>query len=781
MSDVISQQDSELYEFGPFRVDGGREVLFRDGELIPLTSKTFRVLLVLVRRSGELVSKDELMKAVWPDTFVEETNLTRNIFSLRKALGDSPQTPYVVTVSGKGYRLAATARRVNGPHVAVVAGSRTTIEVQTETRNVPRWTWAVGAAIAATLLVVGLAYVAKGRAAVLTGKDSVLIAEFTNATGDGVFDETLRQGLAVQLEQSPYLQIISDARIEHALGMMGKPVGTRLTGETARDLCERVGASAVLDGSIALLGSRYVLGLRATDCGSGEILADQQEQLADKDHVLDGLDAMATRFRRQMGESLTTVREHDRPLEQATTPSLEALKAFSLGMRVGFAEGFVSAEPLLQRATSLDPQFALAHAQLGLMYYDSGQSELARESTAKAYELRDRVSDRERFLVLLAYDRIVTGNLERARQTAELWSQTYPRDAIPHGLLSGGITQAAADFPRSIDHARRAIDLDPDLSPAYVNLAFTQFALGQVDEATRVVERAAQRGLMPSELLVLPYYISFVRQDAEGMRHVVERAQGNPWAEDWIAEAQALAAAGDGQLVVARELSRRAMQLALRTDQRERAASYEASAARYEALVGNQAEARAHAETALGLSRGRDTEYTAAFALATAGDAARAESLLHDLESRFTENSVAQRIYLPTLRGLIAIQRRDFGRAIDLLTPALAGEMAIVGDGFAVMGNVDSAYVRGLGYLGAGQAAKALTEFQKLVDHPGIVFDDPVGTIVWLQIGRAATGSGDAKAKLAYDTFLRRWQDASPDVPLLKSARAEYAALGEGK
>jgi DNA-binding winged helix-turn-helix (wHTH) protein/tetratricopeptide (TPR) repeat protein len=778
MSDVTSQKDSELYEFGPFRMDAGREVVFRDGHLIALTSKTFQVLLVLVRRSGELVSKDELMKAVWPDTFVEETNLTRNIFSLRKALGDSPENPYVVTVSGKGYRLATTARRVADQQVAAVAGSRSTVEVHIETRSVPRWAWAVGTAIAVTLLVAGLVHVANERLPALTEKDSVLIADFANSTGDEVFDETLRQGLAVQLQQSPYLQIISDARIQHTLGMMGKPAGTRLTGATGRELCARVGASAVLEGSIALLGSRYVLGLRATNCGSGDIIADQQEQSADKDHVLDALGAMATNFRTRMGESSKTVREHDKPLEQATTPSLEALRAFSLGMRMGFAEGFVSAEPLLQRATSLDPQFALAHAQLGLMYYDSGQSELARESASKAYELRDRVSDRERFLVALAYDRIVTGNLERARQTAELWTEVYPRDAIPHGLLSGGITQAAADFPQSIEHARRAIDLDPDLGPAYVNFAFTEFALGHLDDATRLVQRAAERGLMPSELLVLPYYISFVRRDAEGMRHIVQRAQGKAWAEDWIAEAQALAAAGDGQLVVARDLSQRAVQLALQAGQRERAASYEASAARYEGLVGNSTEARAHADAALALSRGRDTEYTAAFALAIAGDVVRTESLLQDLETRFPENSVAQRIYLPGLRGLVAVQRRDFGRAIDVLTPALAGEMAIVGDGFAVMGNVDSAYVRGLAYLGAGQPANAMTEFQKLVDHPGIVFDDPVGTIVRLQIGRACAAVGDgAKARSVYDEFLRRWQDALPSVPLLEAARAEYAAL----
>jgi tetratricopeptide (TPR) repeat protein len=606
----------------------------------------------------------------------------------------------------------------------------------------------------------------------------VLIADFINSTGDNVFDETLRQGLAVQLEQSPYLQVISDARIQHTLGMMGRPTGTRLTGETAREVCARVGARAVLDGSIAILGSRYVLGLRTTNCSSGDIMVDQQEQSADKNHVLDALGAMATNLRTRMGESLTTLREHDTPLAQATTSSLEALMAFSVGMRVGFAEGFVSAEPLLQRATSLDPQFALAHAQLGLMYNSSGQSELARTSTAKAYELRDRVSDRERFLVTLAYDRIVTGNLDHARQTAEFWTKMYPRDAMAHGLLSGGITQAAADFPRSIEHARRAIDLDPDLTPAYVNLAFTQFALGRMDEATRVVRRAAQRGLMPPELLVLPYYISFVRGDADGMRTVVQRAQGNTWAEDWIGEAQALAAAGEGQLVVARDLSQRAVRLALQSGQPERAASYEASAARYEGLVGNLTEARAHAEAALALSRGRDTEYTAAFALAIAGEVARAESLLQDLERRFPENSVAQRIYLPGLRGLVAVQRRDFSRAIDVLAPALAGEMAIVGDGFAVMGNVDSAYVRGLAYFGAGEPANALTEFQKLVDHPGIVFDDPMGTIVRLQIGRACAASGDgAKARSAYDEFLRRWQDAVPSLPLLKTARAEYAAL----
>ena len=387
-------------------------------------------------------------------------------------------------------------------------------------------------------------------------------------------------------------------------------------------VCERTGATTLLAGSIATLGKQYVLGLKATNCSTGDAVDEEQATSATKEEVLGALSNIAGKFRSQVGESVTTVKLHNKPLEEVTTSSLEALKAYSLGVRVAFTDSFVAGVPFLQRATELDPKFALAYGHLGLMYAGSGQPELSAASTKRAYELRDRVSDREQFFISVIYDRTVTGNLERAQQTCALWAQSYPRDAIPHALLSGAVLQATGRFENSVEQAERAIALDPDLSPAYVNLAYSSFMMGRFDDAERTVQHASERGFAPPELLLLRYNIARLRNDSDGMRHAVAQAQGRPWSEDWITHAQALAAASGGQLHLARTLSQKAVDLALRVGQRERAAGYQASAAVYEARVGNTSEARRFATAALETSRGRDTEYVAALTFASAGDLA---------------------------------------------------------------------------------------------------------------------------------------------------------------
>jgi tetratricopeptide (TPR) repeat protein len=475
---------------------------------------------------------------------------------------------------------------------------------------------------------------------------------------------------------------------------------------------------------------------------------------------------------------VTTVKLHNKPLEEVTTSSLEALKAYSLGVRVAFTDSLVAGVPFLQRATELDPKFALAYGHLGLMYTGSGQPELSAASTKRAYELRDRVSDREQFFISVIYDRTVTGNLERAQQTCALWAQSYPRDAIPHALLSGAVLQATGRFENSVEQAERAIALDPDLSPAYVNLAYSSFMMGRFDDAERTVRHASERGFAPPELLLLRYNIARLRNDSDGMSHAVAQAQGRPWSEDWITHAQALAAASGGQLHLARTLSQKAVDLALRVGQRERAAGYQASAAVYEARVGNTREARRFATAALETSRGRDTEYVAALTFASAGDLAEADELRKDLGSRFPDDLVVTRTYLPALSGLLALKRKNSGKAVEQLQVALSGEMAPVGNGFAVMGNVDSTYVRGEAYLSGGHGKEAAAEFQKLLDHPGVVFGDPVGSLACLQIGRSFALTGDKeRARSNYKAFFGRWEHADPEVPILKQAKAEYARI----
>ena len=421
-----NQKKKELYEFGPFRVDPERETVVRAGELVSITPKTFQILLVLIRNSREIVTKDDLMKTVWPNTFVEETNLSRNIFMLRKALGETAQDHrYIVTVPGQGYRLAEDVRLVPEQELTVVAASHSLVKV--EVRESKRWWWM--AAAGALLIAAGVGvwrYTIQHRA-VLNATDTVVLADFANSTGDAAFDETLRRGLAIQLEQSPFLSLISDQRIQHTLRLMGRPANARLTPEVARGVCKRTGSAAVLDGSIAPVGSQYVLDLRATSCRSGEILAQEQMQAAKKEDVLNALGQMASLFRKRVGESLTTIQQRNTPLAEATTPSLEALEAYSTGWRLHTTTGTTAALPFMQRAVEIDPNFALAHATLGREYANLDEFERSLESTTRAWQLREHTSDREKFFIDANYQILATGNLEQARQTCEAWARAYPR------------------------------------------------------------------------------------------------------------------------------------------------------------------------------------------------------------------------------------------------------------------------------------------------------------------------------------------------------------------
>jgi serine/threonine protein kinase/Tfp pilus assembly protein PilF len=616
-------------------------------------------------------------------------------------------------------------------------------------------------------------------APLLTEKDTIVLADFTNTTGDPVFDETLRQGLAVQLEQSPYLSLVSDERIQHTLRLMGQPPDARLTPERAREICERTASAAVLQGSIASLGTQYVLGLRAKTCSAGDVLDEEQVQAARKEDILNALSQIASKFRTRVGESLATIEKHDTPLYEATTPSLEALKAYSAGMRVSFTNGEAAAVPLLKRAVEIDPQFATAYAALGLMYSGIGESVLSVESTRKAYELRDHSSDRERFFITTLYDRDVTGNLEKEQQTLELWAQGYPRDRDAHGLMSGFATQGVGQYEKSVEEAKIAVGIDPDFSPGYINTASAYFFSDRLPEAEATVQQAFERKLGWPEALLLQFYLAFLKGDRAGMEGAAALAKGKPWAEDWIAHSQSLVLARSGHLRAAAEMSSRAVGQAQQAGQRERAATYMAGKAAWEAFSGNAPAARRSATAALELSKGRDVEYGAAFALALAGDFSRSQALASDLEKRFPEDTSVQFSYLPALRALFALDSHEPQKAVELLQVSAPYDFAVPAVDFnTFFGGLYTVYVRGEAYLAMQQGAAAVTEFQKVLNHPGLVFADPIGALAHLQLGRAYALSGDnTKAKAAYQDFLNLWKDADPDVPLLKQAKAEYARL----
>ena len=642
-----------------------------------------------------------------------------------------------------------------------------------------RWKAMVPAATVVALAFIVAGYIYFHGAPKLTDKDTLILADFVNTTGDPVFDGALRQGLAVQLEQSPFLSLVSEEHIQKALGLMGQPADARLTPELAKEVCERTASAAVLEGSVASLGSQYVLGLRAKSCRTGDVIDEEQAQAARKEDVLNSLSQIASRFRTRVGESLAMVEKHDTPLAEATTASLEALKTFSAAWKVLSSSGDPAALPLFKRAVEIDPKFAMAYAQLGMGYSAVGESVLSAEDISKAYQLRDRTSDREKFFITATYEVKVTGNLEKAERTCELWAQTYPRDMIPHTLLPGTIYPVLGKYEKAVEEGRKAIELDPDFAIAYNVLAVSLVPLDRLGEAESTLQQASQRKLEVPDSLVNRYEIAFLRGDQAGMERQAALGKRNSDAEDWISDQEAYVLAYSGHLQQARKRPERAADLAQQAAQQERAALWEIGPALWEGFFGDAPAARASAMAILKLPKGRDVEYGAALALALSGDSSQAQTLADDLETRFPEDTAVRFSYLPVLRARIALNHDEPPRALELLQTAASYELgAPPSSFFGGFGCLYPVYMRGEAYLAAHQGVEAAAEFQKILDHRGIVLSDPIGALAHLQLGRAFALSGDKnKAKTAYQDFLSLWRDADPGIPILSQAKTEYARL----
>jgi serine/threonine protein kinase/tetratricopeptide (TPR) repeat protein len=663
---------------------------------------------------------------------------------------------------------------------ADLEGLRAPARVSTQHARVraPRLRWKPVAAAAAVAAMCAAGYVYFHRSPRLTDKDTIVLADFSNRTGDPVFDLTLRQGLAVQLEQSPFLSLISEQKIQHTLSLMGQAADAPLTPQLAREVCQRTGGAAVLDGSIASLGSQYVLALHARNCRTGDIIDDEQVQTSKKEDVLNAVGQMAGKFRARAGESLATVTKNSTPLAEATTQSLEALKAFSAGHKIIFAKGAPSAIPFFKRAVEIDPQFAMAHAFLGRMYGDIGETDLSAASLTKAYELRDRTSEAERSFIAANYDLQVTGNMDAARQTLESWAQTYPREIHTHGLLSGVVYPALGWHEKAVEAAKKAIELDPIFPFAYVNLATAYQFFGRLNEAESTMQLAAQRKVEVPESLVERYLIAFAKGDGAGVKQIESLSRGKSGAEDWIADHGAFSLAYSGRLRHAGEKAREAAELA-RDIGPERMALIAVGPALWQGFFGRQAEAREGAATALKLSKARDVEYGVAVALAVAGDASGAQALAGDLATRFPANTSVRYHYIPVLSALVALHQGQPEKAIEFLQPATPYEFGLPACWFnGNFGLFYSIYVRGEAYLAAHRGAEAAAEFQKIRDHLAIVATDPIGALARLQSGRALAMSGDTvKAKASYEEFLDLWKEADADLPILQQAKAEYARL----
>jgi serine/threonine protein kinase/tetratricopeptide (TPR) repeat protein len=643
----------------------------------------------------------------------------------------------------------------------------------------PSWSkrnrWAVpgGAALAVLALAAsGWLYYSR-KAHALSEMDTVVLAEFTNKTGDPVFDDTLRQGLAVQLEQSPFLSLISDQRTRQTLGLMGKPDTQKLTPEIAREVCARLGSKAYLSGTISNLGSQYVIGLSAVNCLTGDPLSQEQVTADSKEHVLNALGQAATKLRERLGESLKTVNKLATPIEQATTPSLEALQAYSMARNTMIVQGdFAGAVPLFQRAIKLDPNLAIAYASLGTTYHNLGEKEMAAENTRRAYELRAMVSEREKFYIESHYHHFVTGDLEKARQVYETWGQMYPREEVPPMNL-GVIYQSLGQYDKSLAGFREALRLTPNDVLSYANLAGVLVNMNRRKEAKSVAEEALEKKLDSADLRIALYQLAFLENDGGSMAQQMSWAAGRPGDQSMLLSYEADTAAFLGQLNKARELSRQAVAAAEVAGRRERAGGCQAEAALREALFGNGAEAKRFAGSALAHSTGRDVEFVAALALALVGEKAKPIEIADLLKSRLPEDTIVKFNYLPSIYAAIALDDRDPARAIEFLKSATPYELGLAGS-TSYSTYFYPVYLRGQAYLAANQGDAAAREFEKILAWPGVVANEPIGALAHLGLGRARKMSGrTAEARSSYGEFLALWKAADSGFPLLAAARAE--------
>jgi eukaryotic-like serine/threonine-protein kinase len=773
-------KERQFYEFGPFRIDPDHRQLLRQDRPIPLQPKAFDILLVLVKNSEKVVLKDELIKTVWPDTFVEESNLSQHIFVLRKTLGDGVEEKrYIVTVPGRGYRFAQAVRAVAAEQekqeeqIVVASRSLAKVVIESDRRKRPQLWVVLGVIGVAAAVAVGV-YWGSHRRPKLTEKDTVVLADFDNKTGDPVFDGTLRQGLAAQLEQSPFLNLLSDQRIGQTLSLMTQPKDSRLGPELAREVCQRTASAAVLNGTIAQIGARYLLTLKAINCSTGESLVSTEAEANDKNRVLDALGTIAAEIRGRLGESLASVQKYDVEPENVTTSSLEALKAYSIGIQMRrYDVAPPPIIPLFEQAISFDPNFAMAYAQLGIIFYNNDDTARAAANIRKAYDLRERVSEREKFYISSCYQIMVMRDLEAGRKTFQVWQQIYPREGAAFNNL-GTLDIYLGKWDEVLTMTEKGRELnhkqfEPNLVSAYVYL-------NRFDEAKKMVLAAQSSGYDSPLFRENLYAIAFHERDTAAMDRALADLMGKPGWENAAIYSQSCTASYYGRFAQARERIERAADSARRADNKALAATYRAMQSLLESLVGNSALARRQARMALAAANTREVEAISTIALAESGDSSGALRLANDLAKKYPEDTIVRANFLPATRAGVALSANNGAKALEELSPTAPYELG--SPDLDVNLALYPVYLRGMAYLTKKDGSASAAEFQKIVDHPGVVQNEIIGSLAHLGLGRAYALSGDsAKAKTEYENFLSLWKDADRDIPILKKAEAEHAKL----
>jgi eukaryotic-like serine/threonine-protein kinase len=812
--------------FGPYHLDSAGRELSKNGLRLKISGQPLQVLGLLLERPGTAVTRKEFFDQLWPsDTFVDfDHSLNTAIKRLRRALEDDPEHPtYIETIPKYGYRFIGVVDQCNTAVDAIgsvepgtqrelrVGDARPGLETRahsptlelkadgsTPTRNplnlpdrVPsptsqmlektsgffsqmpfkHWMWVTVGGFFAFLAVAAGFIAMRSRAdqPALTQKDSVLLADFQNSTGEPVFDSTLGNALAIELGQSPFLDIVSRDRNREILRLMGHSPDQPILPSLAREVCQRAGAQTVIDGSVTRLGNNYVVALQAQNCRDGRTFAHEQIAVESREDVLRVLGQISARLRQILGESVASVHAFDIPLEQVTTVSLEALKAYSIGVDQLTRGEESKAILLFEHAAELDPGFAMAYTQLGIEYNNLGESKKASAYLRKAYALRDHLSEREKLFLTVRYDMVVVGDTDKATQTAEMWTQIYPRDWRPFNTLSARY-QVSGEYEKAAVAAEEALRLQPDHYLPYANLARSYLALGRFNDARRVAESAQTRHRDSLDTHEVLFDLAFLKGDHEGMQRELQWGTSSSRSNDMLST-EAFAEAASGHLKSALSIFRRSWEADHRLGDNDDEAYSMAGAAVFQADVGKIPEARLLAEEALKHGQGIDAEETAAQALALSGGERRARLIASDLHQRFPLHTVLNSASLPAILGSIDVRTGNPEHALDILQSAVPYD-------YCEFANLAPVYIRAKALLKLGKGHEAVAEFQKIVDHPGIDVTSPRHVLARLGIARALALSGERlAARKAYEQFFELWLDADEEIPELRNAKLEYAKL----
>ena len=736
-----------------------------------------------------MVTREELRNLLWPDhTFVDfEHGLNTSIKELRAALNDSVSEPrYIETLPKLGYRMLAPVTAADqtpgAPEVPLLPKNLPISSPAASPASIPRSAFlsrarlAVPAALVALIITAlgAIYFLHRGRAAVLREKDTIVVADFQNATGEPIFDEALKQALTVALEQSPYFRVLPDRRSLLILKQMGHSPDQRVTGPVAAELCQRAGSKVLVQGSISSLGSNYLIGLNAIRCDNSDDIAREQAEASRKEDVIRLLGTAASQLRNRLGESVGSIQKHGAPLEQVTTSSLDALTAYGMAMATFTHESARQAIPFFQRAIQLDPSFSMAYGQLANVYRNLGETELSRENAAKAFDHRDRLTESERLVIEGWYESEVNGDLEKATQLYEMELRDYSPSA---GVLNdlGAMYGELGRYEKAIELSREALRLEAS-SESYANLAIELLGVGDRDGARAMLDEAAAKNLPAEFLFQERYWAAFLNGNTQEMERVVAAAAKFPDAQALTLGDQARTEAYFGRMKKSRIFTESLVTLLESQRQREPAANCLADAALREAEFGENARMRQYASRALRLARSQAAVTLAALAFAEIGDARQSNTLAEELNAKHPSDTLLQKYWLPTIRGITLLHQRDWSKAVEALGVAIPFDSAA--PNVVAISPFYPAYVRGQAYLAGENARQAAQEFHKIIDHPGMVINFPLGALAHLWLARAYASSGETtKARDSYRTLLQLWNQADPDLMLLVQAREESARL----